>query len=288
AAASSDSSAQLSHNNYGPQINVTIWFLAALSSLFLALRIYCKALRKRGLWWDDHVLIASWLALVAQCAFVSVTIPLGLGRPIWDFNSDNLEDFLLFSNLAGTAAILAAAWSKTSFAITVLRISDGWIKRFVWFIIVSVNVALGLSIAFTWGQCTPFEKVWKPLIPGTCWFKTPVIRYNIFTAAYSGAMDMVLAIIPWRIIWSLTINKKEKFGVLFAMSMGVFAGVTSMVKITSLPGIASTDFTDSNTQIVILAAAESAITIIAASIPVLRTLLLRNPGFAPAPTSFLY
>lgn len=118
-------------------------------------------------------------------------------------------------------------------------------------------------------------------------------------------MDMVLAIIPWRIIWSLTMNKKEKFGVLFAMSMGVLygkpfpfipppsnapssAGVTSMVKITSLPGIASTDFTDSNTQIVILAAAESAITIIAASIPVLRTLLRRNPGFAPAPTSFLY
>ena len=60
-----------------------------------------------------------------------------------------------------------------------------------------------------------------------------------------------------------------------------------MIKITSLPGIASTDFTDSNTQIVILAAAESAITIIAASIPVLRT-LLRKPGFAPAPTSFLY
>lgn len=61
AAASSDSSAQLSHNNYGPQISFTIWFLAALSSLFLALRIYCKALRKRGLWWDDHVLIASWV-----------------------------------------------------------------------------------------------------------------------------------------------------------------------------------------------------------------------------------
>jgi len=39
--------------------------------------------------------------------------------------------------------------------------------------------------------------------------------------AYSGAMDIVLAIIPWRIIWNLTMNKKEKFGVLFAMSMGV-------------------------------------------------------------------
>lgn len=51
----------LSHEDYGPQLNFTIWFLVALSSLFLAVRIYCKALRNRGLWWDDHVLIASWV-----------------------------------------------------------------------------------------------------------------------------------------------------------------------------------------------------------------------------------
>lgn len=34
-------------------------------------------------------------------------------------------------------------------------------------------------------------------------------------------MDIVLAIIPWKIIWNLTMNKKEKFGVLMAMSLGV-------------------------------------------------------------------
>lgn len=34
-------------------------------------------------------------------------------------------------------------------------------------------------------------------------------------------MDIVLAFVPWKVIWSLTMNKKEKFGVLVAMSMGV-------------------------------------------------------------------
>jgi len=34
-------------------------------------------------------------------------------------------------------------------------------------------------------------------------------------------MDIVLAILPWRIIWKLTMNKKERFAVLFAMSIGV-------------------------------------------------------------------
>lgn len=34
-------------------------------------------------------------------------------------------------------------------------------------------------------------------------------------------MDIVLALLPWKIIWSATINKKEKLGALIAMSAGV-------------------------------------------------------------------
>lgn len=52
---------RINKENYGPQINFTIWLLTALSAMFLALRVYCKFLRHRGLWWDDYILIASWV-----------------------------------------------------------------------------------------------------------------------------------------------------------------------------------------------------------------------------------
>jgi hypothetical protein len=55
-------------NNLGPYLNRVIWSLAALSSLFLGLRVYCKFLRRRQLWWDDHVLIASWVRF--PCSFL--------------------------------------------------------------------------------------------------------------------------------------------------------------------------------------------------------------------------
>ncbi|KAL2194023.1 hypothetical protein P885DRAFT_43908 [Corynascus similis CBS 632.67] len=284
--------------DFGPQINFTIWLLTALSSAFLALRVYCKFKRHRGLWWDDYLLIGSWvsstfpgslilgafeqLALVADCAFISASITLGLGRPLTQFNFANLGDFLLFSNFAGSFSILAALWSKTSFAVTVLRISTGWIRAFVWFIIITVNACLGVAIAITWAQCMPIEKVWHPYLEGTCWPKIVQIRYNIFTAVYSGAMDIVLAILPWKIIWTLTMNRKEKVGVMVAMSMGIFAGITSIVKITQLPSISNATFTEATTQLVILAAAESAITIVAASIPILRA-LVRDSGMRPPP-----
>jgi hypothetical protein len=120
---------------------------------------------------------------VADCAFISACINLGFGRPLTQFNPDNLETFLLYSNLAGSFSILAALWSKTSFAVTVLRISSGWTKVLVWFIIITVNACLGGAIAITWAQCTPIEKAWRPFLPGECWPKGIQNRYNIFTAS---------------------------------------------------------------------------------------------------------
>jgi hypothetical protein len=34
-------------------------------------------------------------------------------------------------------------------------------------------------------------------------------------------MDVVLAFLPWKFIWSLQMGKKERIGVVVAMSMGV-------------------------------------------------------------------
>jgi len=38
---------------------------------------------------------------------------------------------------------------------------------------------------------------------------------------YSGIMDFVLALLPWKVIWKLQMKRKEKVGVALAMSMGV-------------------------------------------------------------------
>lgn len=155
--------------------------------------------------------------------------------------------FLLMSNTSGFFSILAAMWSKTSFAITVLRISNGWMKGLIWFIILSVNISLGFGALSTYIQCSPTEKLWKPSIPGKCWPKEFIISYQVFTAgqysnaislgiwkanvavAYSGTMDIVLAILPWWIIWPLTMSTKEKVGVLLAMSMGVLYVLDSRI-----------------------------------------------------------
>jgi hypothetical protein len=34
-------------------------------------------------------------------------------------------------------------------------------------------------------------------------------------------MDILLALLPWQIIWTITINKRERLGALVAMSAGI-------------------------------------------------------------------
>ena len=91
----------------------------------------------------------------------------------------------LISYSAGFATILAAAWSKTSFGITLLRISKGWVKWFIWFIIISVNIVLGVSATIMWTRCWPVKKLWFPETEGTCWTTVTMERYQTFTSGTS-------------------------------------------------------------------------------------------------------
>lgn len=175
-------------------------------------------------------------------SLMSVLVSMGYGKHIWDFPVSSLMTFPLIANVMGSISTFAAVWSKTGFAITLLRISEGWVKKLIWVIIISMNVFMTVSALLVWIQCTPIEKSWKPFLPGYCWPGYIIVKYDTFAAgefqgpvnsrsfwsanissreAYSGAMDITLALLPWKIILSMTMNRREKIGVLIAMSMGV-------------------------------------------------------------------
>lgn len=173
-----------------------------------------------------------------------MSIDRGYGKHAWQIPRSNLNEMYLIGQVSVTLAICSQAWSKTSFAITLLMIGDGINGRtrvFLWFAVVSMNLLFGMAAMFFWVDCTPLEKAWKPYIRGTCWSPNVIITYGVFTSgefdivaeealgdvltrrnlAYSGILDIVLAIIPWKIIMRLQMHTREKIGVALAMSMGV-------------------------------------------------------------------
>ncbi len=155
----------------------------------------------------------------------------------------------------------------------------------VWYIIVSMNIAMGLSALFVWVQCIPVTKSWNPFADGTCWPPYVLVYYDIFSAGelcsfagcvpllhakgplvYSALMDFTLALLPWTLIWKLQMKPKEKAGVAIAMSMGILyavlpalnhlhvstadtlgsAGITAIVKTSKIPTMLSNDMCKSS------------------------------------------
>ena len=94
-----------------------------------------------------------------------------LGRHSWDLNLNdaNISSFLIILSSRASVTITAIVWTKTAFAVTLLRLTTGAAKHFVWFIIITLTIFGAVSAMVPWIQCGPVEKTWNPAMAGTCW-----------------------------------------------------------------------------------------------------------------------
>ena len=128
----------------------------------------------------------------------------------------------LGTTIASVPSILAAAWSKTSFAVTLYRlVTRRWQRACLWFLGITLNVFMTLLALLSFLRCVPPQKVWRPYLEGSCMSVNVYLRYGIFSGTYSAVVDLMLAVAPWPIVWKTTLQTKEKIGVGVAMSMGI-------------------------------------------------------------------
>lgn len=59
--------ALLPHDDMGPALLAVSWTFVSLASILLGLRVYCKLASRRGLWWDDWILIIAWVSKSPSC-----------------------------------------------------------------------------------------------------------------------------------------------------------------------------------------------------------------------------
>lgn len=126
-------------------------------------------------------------ALAISVSINTYIVSLGFGRHIWTISDENKKEINLFTILVATFGIIATTTSKTSFALTLYRIvTNIWTKYFLIFVIVSINISMNLVWMFGFAKCTPLARVWDSSVPGTCWDKTQLVRYQLFAACESA------------------------------------------------------------------------------------------------------
>lgn len=160
------------------------------------------------------------LLLVAHSSISSYATGLGFGKHESVVSEENIYKLILLVYVAGVCTLLAAALSKTSFALTLLKLTKGRLRAGVWAIIITLNLSLLVNLLLPFVRCSPIAAAWDSSIPGTCFDVHITVRYSIFAAAYSAVMDWLLALVPWAIIVGLNMGTKEKIGVTICMSLG--------------------------------------------------------------------
>lgn len=209
----------------GPVVIAIVWTMTVLAAGFLAARIYSKRRSHKGLWWDDVLLTASWVMLALFAGATIYCVQVGIGSRL---TSSTVKErpVQLCTIIATVFSVLGAAWSKTSFALTLLKITGASNQRMlywaIWGVVVSMNAVLSFNAIIWFVYCKPTAGAWDSTLHAQCWNRAAVVNYTRFAAAYSGAMDFVLAVVPWAVILKLrSIKLRDKLGVAMGMSLGV-------------------------------------------------------------------
>jgi hypothetical protein len=181
------------------------------------------------------------IVLLVSCSTSTANVRLGLGRHGSEVPLENVATFSIQSNVAAFTSVIAVACSKTSFAITLLRLTDGWMKWFVIAITVIHDLGHAGTAALFLVWCTPWR---SPPLPGQCSPSAAVVDYSLYVGgeqghssasppfptalllthripAMSAFCDFALALLPWRLLLRFNMYNREKIGVAIAMSMGV-------------------------------------------------------------------
>jgi hypothetical protein len=93
-------------------------------------------------------------------------------------------------------------------------------------------VAYGLAATIaTILQCAPIARAWDKSIPGACFDITAFWYAN---AGYTITTDLILLVLPMRVIWGLQLRAMQKVAVLMVFALGGLVTIFSIIRTTTL------------------------------------------------------
>ncbi|KAI0007678.1 hypothetical protein F4779DRAFT_619367 [Xylariaceae sp. FL0662B] len=246
--------------------NAGVWTLTASATAILGFRLWCRRSFAQGWWWDDCVLSISWIALVTSAGLLSGALAAGI----------ETKRFFLLDQLSTTFAAAATTWSKCAFAITLWRLTSGYIPRMLLsLLVISANSLLAVGIMSVWPVVCGDPRAYLRPSTGKCWDGDELKFLGGTFIVYGGVVDVLLALFPWLIIRKLRLGKREKMGAVLAMSLGSLTGIVSILRAVIQFSPSSSRYYQAS-FVAIFNIMEPSITIIAQTIPMFRVLLLRG------------
>ena len=94
------------------------------------------------------------MSLFTEVILTTIRIKQGFGKHIEFVDPAVMPSLTVLGRVSSTFSIGAIALSKTSFSLTLLRITTGYVRMTLWFVVVTINLTMGSNLVTVWLQCT--------------------------------------------------------------------------------------------------------------------------------------
>jgi len=83
---------------------------------------------------------------------------------------------------------------------------------------IAANTCLYIATIITINfACNPRERIWRRYLPGSC---INIDAFNLFITSFHLIFDLLMLLLPHKVIWGLGLTLKQKIGVSIVFSFG--------------------------------------------------------------------
>ncbi|KAI0396125.1 hypothetical protein F5Y17DRAFT_473187 [Xylariaceae sp. FL0594] len=226
-------------NHNGDASTIIGALVAVLAVITVALRFYSRHLTKTGCRWDDWTILVALAAVIITDALVLASTEADPTGPAAASNIDPSHVFtaadVYFTKLNYAATVLyflIAATTKLSILLLYRRLFwvDDTLRHQVACLVAAVVLFwIGTTVADLL-SCIPLDWTWRNSHqdPRYCF------DYNIFwlaTGAVEAVIDILIILVPIRIVLSLGLDRGKKLAVIAVFTFGAFVIVSGIVKV---------------------------------------------------------
>ncbi|KAI0525419.1 hypothetical protein F5B22DRAFT_642436 [Xylaria bambusicola] len=209
-------------------------FVITTSAFFI--RVYSKAFCTKKVYLADCLGILSFPFFVAGI-WILITVLHGPGFFVhqWDLRIRGLEEFLHSYVLSTTLFCVTLALAKAAILLEWTHVFVVRSNRsgFYWtcYSMIAINTSLYIAtiVTITYA-CTPRERIWRRYLPGTC---INFDAFNIFITTFHLMSDILMLLLPQRIIWKLRLATRQKIGISVVFSGGAIACIWAAGRVAS-------------------------------------------------------
>ncbi|KFY30406.1 hypothetical protein V493_01939 [Pseudogymnoascus sp. VKM F-4281 (FW-2241)] len=268
----------MDYGSQGPTATAISIVFAVITAIVITARLFSRIYIVRSTGLDDILMV---IAAILSWAFIAMTVLAvnhGLGAHYEVVIARGPENFLTYLKVVYFSSIFYNAtlcFIKLSVLALYMRLGDEMLRRMsigMMGVIGCQGIAFVLTCIF---QCTPVRGAWEPMMVPT----PKCVNINAFylsNAALNIATDLITYALPIRMILNLQTPLKQKVAVGVMFSLGFFACISSIVRMTFVPSmLVSKDPTWAIGPPMYWSVIETNIGILAASIPSFKPIARR-------------